>query len=205
MSPHGAASCVYEETRGSLRSFGVPGPERSWNSDLGGAKGIAESWERPVASSPVDHGVLVPLLLWNPGPNLPVVGAALAEPVDRSRASWEEARADAEGLARAVREIASDTKTLVIASCNTSLGLTRRAPMTEVPATRATEESLLGAFDRSLSELATDDLFSELWTQGSCAAGPLAVMSSLWPNARVRVLTYQAPVGVGYLVAAIDG
>lgn len=205
VSPHGVVSCVYEETRGSLRSFGVPGPERSWNNDLGAAKEIAETWGRPLVSAPVDHGVLVPLLLWDPDQSLPVIGVALEEPVDRSRASWEKVLVDADGLAGALREIASDKKTLVVASCNTSLGLSRRAPMTEVPATRATEEALLGSFDRPLGELATSDVLSDLWTQGSCAAGPLAVMCSLWPDARPPVLTYQAPVGVGYLVASIDG
>jgi hypothetical protein len=204
VSPHGVAGGVYEETRGSLRSFGVPGGERHWSSDLDFSKRLAESWGRPVVSPPVDHGVFVPLLLWGAAMTAPVVGVTLAERADRTPSGWDEIRADADELARALRETSTQAKTLVVASCNTSIGLTHRAPLTEMPESRATEEALLARMDRPLDELVGENVLADLWMQGSCAPGPLAVLRCLWPQAGVRVAAYAAPVGVGYLVGTVD-
>jgi hypothetical protein len=204
VSPHGPSSGVYEEVRGSLRDFGASGAERNWTGDLDVAKRLAESWDRPLLSGPVDYGVLVPLFLGGVTAEKPIVGVTLAEADLRDRLSWHRLHEDVLALDAALQSLDSSTRALVVASCNTSLALSPRAPLTELPDVQGTEEQLLAALEGPLGDLSARHLLETIWSQGSCAPGPLLLLSSLFPRARLRAVTYRAPVGVGYLVGRID-
>ncbi len=204
VSPHGEQAGVYEEAAGSLQTLGVEGVEGGWASDLELAKELAQAWDRPVLPPPADHGVLVALDLLGAADATTVLGACLPERSSRSQESWRSLQQEARGLALALAAVAPERRATIVASVNTSVGLSPRAPLTEVPEHRDTERSLRAAIETSLGDLVEGELLERLWLQGSCAPGPLAVLGYLWPRRAARVLAYEAPVGVGYLVARID-
>jgi hypothetical protein len=192
VSPHGGRTGVYGATRGSLAAFDVRGVSLDHLSDDEAAKEIAETWGQPLLEDRVDHGVLVPLLLLDLG-DVPAVGCSFAE-----SAPPEEIRAEARQLAAALSRLAEKRTLAVLVSMNTSAALSPRAPLTELPAGKALDEALL---DR-LSGGTDKDIAVEMWAAaGSCGLGPFTVWTELFAQQPIRRVSYEAPYGVGYLVA----
>jgi hypothetical protein len=193
LSPHGQVDGVYTQSRADLARFGVPDSEVTWNTDAGLAKDLAVAWDVEILDDDVDHGVAVPIALT--APRVPVIGACLAEdPVSIDERSSK--------FASALAEVVIGRKTALVASINTSAGLSPRAPLTEIAGARTLEarfrktlEADAGRIDGVVRELAS--------TGGSCAAGPLLVFGALFAGREVDVLAHSWPVGVGYVVAAV--
>jgi aromatic ring-opening dioxygenase LigB subunit len=194
VSPHGTASGVYAEVSGTLDAFGVPGIEvrRATDGDLDAA--LARRWERPLLPDVVDYGVVVPLLLAGEA-DAPVVAVSLQENGD--------AVADGRALLSALLDATEGLDVAVVASANTSIALSARAPLTLRPEAREVEDRLLELLPSdagAASELASDLARSG----GSCGAGPLTVFGELCRGATTNVLAHEEPVGIGYLVAKAE-
>jgi hypothetical protein len=201
LSPHGSVSGVYEDLRGSLAGFGAPGVAVERAADVAAAHALAERWGRPLISGDVDHGVLVPLLLHDFG-GIATIAACLREFTDGDEeelhAVIEDGRAFASGL-----EGLAERRVALVASLNTSIALSPRAPLLQRPEARAADQRFLDALGRGAS--AVERVAVDLWRHGrSCASGPLAALARLL-DARGKVLAYEAPVGVGYVVALFEG
>lgn len=198
LSPHGERSGVYRAARGSLSGFGVTGIEGEWAIDPDRAEELAEAWGAPLLDLPIDHGILVPLLLGAAG-GRPVVAAALAETTG--------ATGEIESSLRAARRLAPSLRRFgarvgFVASINSSAALSPRAPYGEQRAALEIEEELLAALHADVGRL--DALAPRLFDAGrSCAAGPLACLARLRPGSRGRLCAYERPAGVGYPVAFV--
>ena len=189
-SPHGRATGVYLGASGDLDAFGPPGVSATAAPEPGFARELAGAWGRPLLDEPVDHGVVVPLLLLDA--TAPVVAVAFAEGLDA-----ETAIAEAEGLVHALD--AAGRTVVFVASANTSAGLTERSPVPSIPGAAEAEADVLEALQSDPGDVTA--LLPAMARAGSCAAGPLAAFSSLCRGRRCELLAYEAPVGVGYAVA----
>ena len=190
LSPHGFGHVVHARASGSLAAMGLPDVkvEAADAPDAVHALAAASGW--PVSPAALDHGAVVPLALraWE----LPVAVAAF-DGIERARSSE---------LADAINELSGERDLAVVASVNTSAGLSPRSPMPDLPHARDVEGRLITALQRDLGDVA--EVVGDLGPHGgSCSAAPLMVMAQLFGGRRAEVLAYEAPVGVGYLVAAI--
>jgi hypothetical protein len=194
VSPHGRASGVYGEVRGTLDAFGTPGIEvrRATDGDLGAA--LAGGWGRPVLPDDVDYGVVVPLLLAGDA-DAPVVAVSLQDDGG--------AVADARALLSALLDVTDGRNVAVVASANMSIALSARAPLMLRAEAREIEDRLVALLPRdagAATELAPDVARSG----GSCGAGPLTVFGELCRGSTTNVLAHEEPVGIGYLVAKAE-
>jgi hypothetical protein len=186
VSPHAATSGVYIETRGDLSAFGVTRADARYQLHMDLAEALADRWGRPLIEEPLDHGIVVPLLLGFE--ETAVIPVGLAE----DGASSEEEMA----LAEALRSF----DVSVVASVNTGAGITGRAPLTEIEGSVALEHELRQAIARDAADLGATAL--RLEREGaSCGGGPLRILSHLFAGRRFETLAHEWPVGVGYLVA----
>jgi hypothetical protein len=199
LSPHGACSGVFEHVRGSLSGFGVPGVEGDWPSPPGLAAALAADWGLPLLDHPVDHGLLVPLLL-GAAAGRPVVATTVAEATGHG-GGLEPALGDARRLAPCISRLGD--RVGFVASVNTSAALTPRAPFGEQPPALEVEEQALDALRTDVGRL--DALASPLFELGrSCGAAPLACLAGLRRGSGARLCAYERPAGVGYPVAFVD-
>lgn len=190
ISPHGARSGVYGSRRGDLSTFGVPRAATGYDIDTHAAEALSERWGRGFLDEPLDHGIVVPLLV--AGPGSPLVAVALAETGDPAE--------EAGLLAAALADLAEVT---VVASINAGTGITARAPSTELSGAAALEHELRDALRRDVGSLA--ELAPRLRDEGgSCGMGPLLVLAHLFAGVAADVSVHTWPVGVGYLVAAME-
>ena len=199
LSPHGAKTGVYSQTRGDLGPFGYENVGVDLHQDGEASTALAREWGRPLLDEPLDYGVFVPLILWEPR-NLPerlvsVVAATLAE----SSAIEGDARSFADALSRP-----GGPKTFLVASANGSAGLTPRAPLTEIEGAAELEDGLLKALRTDIS-LLPEAARALADGAGSCGLGPLLAFAQLFAGRACRVLVHERPVGVGYTVAVADG
>lgn len=171
LTPHGTKAGVYREVVGDLSAFGIHGIEAKTDTD----PEVVDALGMPRLEGPIDHGVLVPLLL--AGWQVPVVGVAM------------------DGDARC--DLETDKRVAVVASVNLSAGLSERAPLTALDGAGDGETRFLSALERDIADAATIDL------PGSCVAPVMSVFARSFAGRRARVLAHEAPVGVGYLVAAV--
>lgn len=194
VSPHGAHTGIYQEVSGSLDDHGVDGVSLTLPRDGAYSDALARAWGRPLLAEPIDHGVLVPAALLDL--DRPVVAAALAE-----RGPTSETIADARALARALDGADNDVASCaLVASANASVALSPRAPLAERADALAAERALLDALEGAPEQLA--DAIPPLARDGrSCGLGPLSAFAALFSGWRLRMLAYEVPVGVGYLVA----
>lgn len=195
LSPHGRETGVYESPRGSLDEFGYNnvGVELNKNPELNAS--LAEAWGRPLLQHPIDYGIFVPLILWEPKekPVLPISIVA----VTVSESASED---DAVSFCEALRSIDSDRRVLFVASANGSAGLSPRAPLTQIEGARELEDRLLEALEGDPAGI--EDAARALGADaGSCGVGPLIAFARLFAGRSSRVLAHEAPVGVGYTVA----
>lgn len=199
LSPHGARTGVYGAVDGSLDDHGVGEVEASQVTDEAALRALAQGWGVEVLDDPADHGVVVPLLLreWRP----PVVAACFQDdggggpPAERA---IELGRA----LADAVEDLAGSAHVALVASANGAIGLTPRAPLTELPGALAAERDLLAAIEEDIG-LVEDAARNLAAAGGSCAVGPLTALARILSERPGRVLVHECPVGVGYLVAEV--
>lgn len=199
LSPHGRCSGVYAELRGSLDSFGVPGVVLDRAPDEEISAELARTWGRPLLRDRVDHGVLVPLLAgeWA---QVPVVAATVLDGGGGEAAGPNGVIAEADAFAHAMLIVARRRSVAFVASANTSAALSPRAPLGERPEAVALEDGLLEALrlDAGVLQRLAPNLPA---AAGSCGAGPLRALGRLLDGTPLRVLAYERPVGVGYLVA----
>ena len=196
-SPHGSRSGVYRSARGTLAAMGLP--NLGFDDGDGHAPGLPFDGE--ILESPADFGVLVPLMLM--GPRGGVVGLAFRdEPIGHAGATIGSVRATASKFAAYVEEVAATRSVLVIASAHTGAGLSDRAPLTEIDDAAVAEQHLVDAISVDSGALQDEALLDELRRAGVCGIGPLALLGELFGGRPMVVLAREAPVGVGYLVAA---
>lgn len=190
VSPHGATSGVYLRTRADLSRFGVPRASARFDVGETQVRALAAVWGRPVLDEPIDHGVVVPLLVGDiAGPLVPVAFGEEGDVV-----------AEAMSLAEVLRESDYD----VVASVNTGAGIIDRAPLTKLGGAESLEVELRNAIERDASDLAgiSHRLASD---GGSCCLGPLLVLAALFAGRVGEVVAHEWPYGVGYLVARFAG
>lgn len=196
LSPHAAVSGVYRSSAGSLDAFGIAGIEEEGIEDAEATKEFADLASLGMLHDEADHGVVVTSRLL--GCDVPVVAAGFAE-----AGSPNATHATADRLSGALVSLASGRRVSIVASANGSAGLSARAPLTELRGARAIEGRLRDAVETDLGRLTS--LAREMRSLGgSCAQGPLEVLGELFSGRRARVFAHEAPVGVGYMVAAID-
>ena len=190
VSPHGATSGVYLRTRADLSGFGVPRASVRVDVAETEVRELAAAWGRPVLEDPVDHGIVVPLLVGDV--TAPLIPVALAEEGD--------VVADAMSLAEVLRETDHD----VVASVNTGAGITDRAPLTKLDGAESLEVELWDAVERDAAAL-TEVARSLASDGGSCCLGPLLVLADLFAGRAGEVVAHEWPYGVGYFVARFAG
>jgi hypothetical protein len=193
VTPHGPATGVYREVKGSLDGFGVAGVSLECATDAAFRDQLAGAWGVSLIDDPIDHGALVPVLLLTPP--VPVVVASVGE----SLAPEDAARAGSD-LSSALSSIASEASVAFVASANLSTGMGPRAPLPDLPGAEPLERSVLLACETDLAELT--ELAPDLATgAGSCGAGPLTAFGRMFPGEKAEVVAHEHPFGVGYLVA----
>jgi hypothetical protein len=200
LSPHARGCGVYGSVDGTLDDFGVSGIElqRSTNPDVVAA--LAATWGKPTLPGPVDHGVLVPLMMLATG-EVPIVAAGLSE-VDGGSGSLDDPVADGTSFARAIGQLSNRGRLLLVASAQTSCALSPRAPLTERAEAKPAEAAVLGALRGDPAGLRRS--VSELWKRGgSCSPGTLAAYGEIFAGRSSEVLAYEYPFGVGYVVARV--
>lgn len=187
-SPHANRTGVYVSPYGDLADLGPRAPAALCPLDLQLAEEVAERWGRPLLDEPLDHGIVVPLLLSPPSGTIVAIGFEDAA----------DATDDASELATVLAEL--DLEATVIASANLSAGITERAPLTRLPGAEELEiETAKGLEQDAASLLETAPRLATL--AGSCSAGPLTLFGRLFGRRSVEVLAHEWPFGVGYLVA----
>lgn len=198
LSPHGSATGVYRGVAGSLDGFGVTGIEVKRETDPAFVDALAAAWGAPVLDEPIDHGVLVPLLL-SSLPDAPVVGACLADWTEDHH-SLRRVLDRAQDFAAALPRL-SDRRVGFVASGHSSAALSPRAPLTERPQGHRAHTVVTEAL-RSGGGL--DDVAPDLWQEaGSCGAGPLVALTHLFRGRKADLMAFADPFGVGYLIAAV--
>jgi aromatic ring-opening dioxygenase LigB subunit len=200
VSPHGTATGIYRAVRGSLSGFGRDGTEVEAIVDAPLAGEISTAWGHPLLEGPADHGIVGPLSTMDVG-SVPVVAVSFAgisgpSPVAEVGQVLDASRA----LARAIESAAGRGTVAVVASAHTSAALSPRAPLTDRREGHELDARIRAALDGEPAALARIE--PSLWAAaGACGAAPLAMFGLLFEDARIETLAYEAPAGVGYLVA----
>lgn len=191
-TPHGDDRGVYAGRKGDLDGFGHRGVAVETQSQDDVAGEITRTWRAPTLGVPFDHGVVVPLAL-GLMPDRFVVAVSVPD-----EGSGRE-------LGRVVAQVAERRPTRIFFAASAHLGaaLTERAPIPLEEQALALEDEVLGDLPHDAGVLA--DRARDLATTGkSCSAGPLAAFGELFRGRGARVVAYERPYGVGYLVAHID-
>ena len=170
LSPHASGLGVYDTVAGDLAGFGIDGVSVSADPHPARAQVGLETMD-----SPLDYGVVVPLALRDWG--LPVIAVGVTD--------------------GAVPTLDIDVPMAVIASVNTSAGLSARAPLTEVPGAGEAEERFVAALQQDAGSVRDLDL------PGTCSTAVISFFAHLFEGRATKVLAHEAPVGVGYLVAEV--
>lgn len=193
-SPHGRSSGVYSGCAGDLDAFGPRGIEVAAETEPDVVASLAAAWGTTVVDERVDHGVVVPLRLLRAG-GAAVVAISFAEGLEA-----DEAVAEGEALAAALRDVASGTRVAFVASANLSAGHGERAPLPSIEGAAETDAAVIRCLRDEPAGLS--GLAAALAAGGSCAAAPLAAFGMLFGGRRCDVLAYDHPFGVGHAVAS---
>ena len=201
-SPHGPRTGVYRHTSGDLGGFGLPHLSAGSPSASGAADRVARAWAVDPIDGAVDHGIVVPHLLLDL--QALVVACAFVDEAGSSTGGVNGVRAAGRALGHALRSLSAELTLACVCSLHSSAALTPRAPLAQREEGIRFDEQLLVALSSDPSELeeVPDEAFVEA---GSCAAGPLATLVELLGSSPMEVLGYDAPFGVGYLVAEAVG
>lgn len=194
-----------ERLRGDFRAFGIPGLSSSFRADAAATAAMARHAEReglplaPASTQNLDHGALVPLWF-------------LQEAGFKGRVAvfgfpWESApgapRRFGEALAAAMTGL--ERTWALVASGDMSHALRAGAPAGFHPLAHTFDEAVVTCvrggrlgdvadLDGHLRNLAAEDVVDSL----DAAGGTLGA-----DRRGLRVLSYEAPFGVGYLVAVL--
>jgi hypothetical protein len=188
-STHGDRTGVYTTASGDLGGFGLD-LSLQLSTDPVVAKELAESWGRPLLDADADHGVTAALL--GAGAEGALV-VACCIPYDG------DFNDDVATLTSALVDLAEERALTFVASAHGSASATPRAPLTERPEGKELDTAIFSALRDGPEALL--DIPLELWERaGSCGAPPLRVLGGLGLGP-ANLLAYDAPVGVGYLVA----
>jgi AmmeMemoRadiSam system protein A/AmmeMemoRadiSam system protein B len=211
ISPHGRSFTnamgilTANESEGGLQSWGVLGPQTHYANDLELVRLIEEESSRagiPVVSLgeqhyELDHGVMVPLhFLGRALIGTPVI------PVTFSYLTLEQHLAFGKAIQRASAR--SGKRVAVIASGDLSHRLIPSAPSGFDPLGKIFDEKLVSALERqdtrSILNLSPD----LIERAGECGLRSFTILMGTLDGlvARARILSYEGPFGVGYLVAA---
>lgn len=197
MSPHGHRTGVYQRLEGDLAGFGITAPAGRFEVDEETVGSLVREARLDPIAAPLDHGILVPLLL-GVARDRPVAGLAFSE-----SASIDVLKDQASRVAEALRLLADFRNVVVIASINTSAALSPRAPLTELPEAIEAERTLLEKLEGTVDlDAATVTRMKE--DGRSCSFAPLWAWAQLFEGGRADRLAYESPVGVGYLVLTAE-
>lgn len=198
VSPHGPTAGIYERCAGSLRGFGIAGAEAERATDVDLSRSLTKAWGRAPIESPLDFGIVVPLLL-GLGGSLPVVAVSLPQTTGAGGSSLSNALHAAGALAEALATAADGRALAVVASAHASAGLSARAPLTELSGATEVDGELVAALEDDPARV--EGLIERLHDIGhACGVGPLAALGRLFGGWRSGEITYEAPYGVGYMV-----
>ena len=210
-SPHGSATGVFASIEGSLEPFGSGLPALDAPGDREAALAVAASSGLPLLDGPIDHGVIVPLLLLLE--SVPELAEGEAETLSPVRFPPIVAMVQAEddpdplafgrAVAEATRQLATDRSVAFLASAHTGAGLSPRAPLTELDAAKELDQRLIETLRTDVAGISAI-AFSDWRAAGSCGAGPLSAFGYLFAGNAAEIAAYEAPYGVGYLVAGVD-
>lgn len=200
VSPHARRSGTYAVVGGDLADFGLGDRPALLPTDEDASTELSDRW-RPAQADPSDHGVVVPLLLEALPPG-PAVAAGIAEVTGPDApAGHGSAVEDAHALANAIRHLARRRDVAVVASAHLGAALDAGAPLWPTQEAAVLEERVLAALQDDVGGVA--DMASDLARTGSCGGAPLAVLASLFAGAPLRLLCYERPFGVGYVVGTV--
>lgn len=196
---------VGETLRGDFRAFGISGLESTFRADAAAAAAVAGQTEKaglPMAPSNVqnlDHGALVPLWF--------LQQAGFKGRVAVFGFPWEgepgDVRHFGEAIASAMKDL--DRTWALVASGDMSHALKRGAPAGFQPKAHTFDEAVVACvregrigdvagLDPHLRTLAAEDVVESLEAAGGILGADRTGM---------RFLSYEAPFGVGYLVAIL--
>jgi hypothetical protein len=198
VSPHGTRQGIYRLPSGTLERFGMSGISVTGRTHHDVAARLAELWGGFV-EGPADHGVVVPMLLgsWD---GIPVVGAAFPEVTGPFGKAVRLVLDAGRSLADAMRVVARDHEIAFVASAHTAASLSPRGPILQRPAGEQLDRLIRHALGDDAGALARIE--PALWGEsGSCGVGPFVAMGELFAGRTASVASYEAPAGVGYLVA----
>jgi aromatic ring-opening dioxygenase LigB subunit len=202
VSGHGDSTGVYRNSEGSLEDFGIQGQSIKCSPAPDLAAAVAEAWGKPVLDGALDHGAVVPLNLIGPVIG-EVIVATVQETTGHTPGRTKEVITAAKALAAALRQVLAREKAAVVFSAHTAAALNARAPLLERPQGHELDRLILEAFANDLGLIGA--ISERLWNEaGSCGTGPLTTASVVWSEKSARVLAYEQPAGVGYLVAELD-
>jgi hypothetical protein len=203
ISPHGERSGVYTRGAGDLKRMSIPNSRVTVDVDPELSGEFTFEWGEPRLDAPVDHGIVVPLLLNALPSGVPLIACALEEATGPGKSfSGGRGRAAA-ALAAAIATFAQRRNVAVIASAHAAAGLGANAPLTERPGADALEDRVLNAVERDVGDLLQIDESS--WVRGDpCGRAPLLTLAHLFQNHAGTVHGYDSSQGVGYIVATVD-
>ena len=196
--------------RGSLRNFGAPQVELALDGDVELAQTILE--DALACGVPVgpldgfaelmelDHGTLVPLSFIVRGLDRPVKLVLLSF----SFLDMKTHLAFGGAIASAID--AAPSRVLYVASGDLSHRLTPEAPAGYNPLGQEFDERVVAAFSEGTAEAMLRVPPGLLRAAGECGYRSLVVMLGVLSGRQysTRVLSYEGPFGVGYLVGAVD-
>jgi aromatic ring-opening dioxygenase LigB subunit len=201
---------VADRYRGSLAMFGAPESAADLQGDVELAEAIArEAVGRGVPVRPLsgrngvvelDHGSLVPLLFLVEhlprAPRLVLLSFSFLRTVDH----LEFGRAVGAALA------ASSRRVLYVASGDLSHRLTPDAPAGYSPRGRDFDDEVVAAFHQGDANALLTIPETLLLAAGECGYRSLVVLFGVLDGRSwsTRLLSYEGPFGVGYLVGAVD-
>jgi hypothetical protein len=188
-STHGSTTGVYTAGSGDLRGFGL-GFTVAISSVPDAVEELRARWARPLLDEEIDHGVVGALL--GAGERK---GSVVACCIPYEGNVFGDVRA----LTTTLLELGGERDILFVASAHGSASATPRAPLTERPEGRELDSAIYAALRDGPGALL--DIPDELWERaGSCGAPALRVFGGLGLGP-AKLLAYDAPVGVGYLVS----
>jgi aromatic ring-opening dioxygenase LigB subunit len=196
--------------RGSLRRFGAAQVELTLDGDVELAQAILEdalAFGVPVGPldgfaelMDLDHGTVVPLSFIVRGLDRPVKLVLLSF----SFLDMQAHLTFGEAIASAID--AAPCRVLYVASGDLSHRLTSEAPAGYNPLGQEFDERVVAAFSEGTAEAMLRMPPGLLRAAGECGYRSLVVMMGVLSGRQygTRVLSYEGPFGVGYLVGAVD-
>lgn len=185
LTPHATAVGVYQQASGSLASFGAPDITAAFPTGT-------HTMSLDRLAGPLDHGGLVPLMLFDVKSEVTVIG--LPETANLTETAE---------VVGTVRDLAVQSGASVLVSAHTSACLTERAPLPYSFDAVRLESNFITDIERDCS-IASDLADGLATVGGSCSPSTLRAFGMLFAGTEGTVLAYGAPFGVGYPVVTAE-